>query len=459
MKRRDFMKQVGAGVGAVALNGTQSASAQQPKPGGGRLNVILYVVDDQGTDDAGCYGNPVIHTPGLDRLASEGTRFSSAYTTVSSCSPSRSVLLTGMYCHANGMYGLQHSYHHFSSFDTIHSLPNMLRDGGYRTMCAGKYHVAPEKVYHFDEYHPVRAPKDMADQCRDFIAAQNEGPFFLYFCTKEPHRKFHHEGYKMPDPKDVIVPSYLPDTKECREELAQYYASVERADSGLGQLIDILHETKHWDDTMIIYLSDNGIPFPGAKTTVYEPGLRLPCVVRHPGQKKTGGVCNAFVNWADIAPTILEATGVKPERETWQGRSFLDVLEEENPPDWDEVYASHVLHEVTMYYPMRMVRKGRYKLIWNLANELEYPFASDLWHSRTWQALLKRGDKMYAKRSVEAYLHRPRFELYDLETDPDEVHNLADDPAHAIQLASLKQKLRDFQERTHDPWVLKWERE
>jgi len=112
-----------------------------------------------------------------------------------------------------------------------------------------------------------------------------------------------------------------------------------------------------------------------------------------------------------------------------------------------------------MYYPMRVVRERRYKLIWNLAHGLPYPFASDLWKSRTWQGVIARGDTQYGPRSLEAYIHRPRFELYDLEEDPWEARNLADDPAHADTLDRLQAKLKAFQERTKDPWILKWDRE
>jgi N-sulfoglucosamine sulfohydrolase len=109
-----------------------------------------------------------------------------------------------------------------------------------------------------------------------------------------------------------------------------------------------------------------------------------------------------------------------------------------------------------MYYPMRVVRERRYKLIWNIAHGLDYPFASDLWASATWQGNLKRGNTTYGKRTIDAYLHRPKFELYDLQNDPHEVVNLASDPAHQTKLKEMQAKLKAFQKRTKDPWILKW---
>jgi N-sulfoglucosamine sulfohydrolase len=451
--------------------------------GTAQRNVVLIVTDDQGMV-AGCYGNSVIKTPNIDGLAADGTRFTNAFCTTSSCSPSRSVILTGLFNHANGMYGLEQGEHHFRSFDNIKSLPLMLGEAGYRTARVGKYHVGPDSVYRFDQVlcGNSRNPVDMAERSRAFIEAKSDQPFFLYYAPNDPHRgaranwaplkpnSFGNEPRgKEPEgivpvhykPEDVLVPPFLPDTPVCRAELAQYYESISRVDSGVGRLIEILKKAGKFDDTLIIYMSDNGVPFPGAKTTVYEPGLNLPCIVRNPAAKKRGVVSEAFVSWVDITPTILDFAGVKPARlRKLHGRSFLPVLEQEKPDGRDEVFASHTFHEVTMYYPMRVVRSGKFKLIWNIAYPLPFPFASDLYGSATWQDTLTHGeDYVYGKRSVSAYEHRPQFELYDLEKDPDELHNLADDSAHREKLTELKQKLREFQKRTNDPWVLKWQHE
>ena len=146
-----------------------------------------------------------------------------------------------------------------------------------------------------------------------------------------------------------------------------------------------------------------------------------------------------MVSWVDIAPTVLDWAGVKapPRRQRW-GRSFLPILEQENPKGWDVVYGSHQCHEITMYYPMRMIRTRTHKYILNLAHPLEFPCAGDLYDSPTWQGILKRGDKMLGLRGLDAFLHRPREELYDLEKDPDELKNVAADPNYAEVLADLR---------------------
>jgi len=480
LNRRQFLK-LSASAGAAAFASSSWMTARAVGAASKRPNVVLVVSDDHGRGDLGCYGNPVIQTPHLDALATEGVRFTNAFCTTASCSASRSVILSGLYNHYNGQYGHEHSYHHFHSFDHVRSLPVLLSQGGYRTARVGKYHVAPEEVYRFDVALPgnSRSPVQMADNCKAFVASADAKPFFLYFCMSDPHRgggkatdlphepdRFGNRDQGYPgvkevtyDPQKVVVPDYLPDIPECRAELAQYSQAVSRVDQGVGRLIDVLKQAGQYDDTIVIYISDNGIAFPGAKTTLYEPGMNLPCIVRTPWQKNKGIACDALVNYADLTPTILDFAGATPGDYEFHGRSFKSVLERERADGWDATYASHTFHEITMYYPMRVVRERRFKLIWNIAHGLEYPFASDLWESATWQGNLKRGNTRYGRRTIDAYLHRPRFELYDLQNDPHEVVNLADDPKYRDKLNEMKAKLKAFQEQTKDPWILKWEYE
>jgi len=463
-------------------------------------NIVLLVSDDHGSTDLGCYGNEAISTPNLDQLASEGVRFTSAFCTTASCSASRSVILTGLYNHANGQYGHQHGYNHFSAFDNVRSLPVMLGEhAGYETARIGKFHVAPEEVFKFEHVldDAGRNVVKMADNCLPFIRENKDKPFFLYFCTHDPHRsgdvvedhphqpnRFGNkdagfegvEEYSI-TPEDVEVPFYLPDNEATRAELVQYYESVQRMDQGFGRLFQHLKDEGVWDNTIVMYISDNGIAFPGAKTTLYDPGMRLPCIVRNPLIDRKNDVETAKVNWADLTPTILDFAGIYEkldgenasfgegvdndmgEFDSFHGRSFKSVLETGNNEGWDETYASHTFHEITMYYPMRVVISGDYKLIWNIAHGLSYPFATDLWASATWQYIMNNNKKMYANRSVNDYLHRSQFELYNLKDDPGETNNLANSPSHQELLTNLKSKLKDFQSRTYDPWSRKWKHE
>src|SRR5688572_18836808 len=169
-----------------------------------RQNIVLIVTDDQ-SPDLGCYGNTKIKTPNLDALAAEGVRFTSAFCTTASCSASRSVILTGLYNHANAQYGHEHSYHHFRAYDSIKSLPVLLSAAGYRTARIGKLHVGPPEVYKFDQALPgnARSPVEMADNCRELIADESDKPFFLYFCTADPHRGGGKIGADGPQPRQA----------------------------------------------------------------------------------------------------------------------------------------------------------------------------------------------------------------------------------------------------------------
>lgn len=461
---------------AATLTSCNQPKASSPTQDESKPNIILFVSDDHGTDALGCYGNQVIQTPNLDKLAAEGIRFNNAYCTSASCAASRSVILTGKYGHATGSYGHVHDYHHFSTYESVKSLPVLLEQEGYMTARIGKYHVAPEEVYHFEQVLKAdpRNTVEMADQCQEVLNA--EQPFFLYFCTDDPHRgqPFKPEPWNTPNnfgnktagydgvetitytPDEVIVPDFLPDTKETREELAEYYQSVSRIDQGFGKLMAMLKASGKADNTIVIYISDNGIAFPGAKTTLYEPGMRLPCIVHDPTNTLKGTSTDAMVSWVDLAPTILDMAGADYKADAFHGRSFKEVLTQENPAGWDEINASHLFHEITMYYPMRVQIDKNYKLIWNIAWRSEYPFASDLWDASTWQGIYRAESEYFGKRKVKDYLFRAEFELYDLAADPGELKNLADDAAFAEVLARMKGKLKAFQKRTDDPWLIMW---
>ena len=462
-----FIPRIAVSVAAcfalVAACPEARADDDKPAP---RRNVLLMIGDDHGLQ-LGCYGDRFIRTPHLDRLAAAGVRFTHAFATVSSCSPSRSVLFTGLHNHTNGQYGLAHAEHNFHTRGSVQSLPRLLGAHGYRTAVLGKLHVIPQAVYPFtEEIHAGlqgnRGVTEMADAARQFFSADDQ-PFLLVVGYADPHRAGKGFGndrsYKGVEkvtysPDQVEVPYFLPDRPEVRQDLADYYESISRLDQGVGLMLRALEESGRAEETLVIYLSDNGMPFVGAKTSLYDSGIRLPLIITSPTLGNRGLVNHAMVSWVDIAPTILHWAGAKPPSDELPGRSLLPILEQENPPDWDTVFASHTFHEITMYYPMRAVRTRRWKFIRNLVPGAECRPASDLWGSPSWQGILQRGDTMMGARRVADYLHRPAEELYDLDRDPNELKNLASDPKYADALNELRTKLRDFQQRTKDPWTV-----
>ncbi|HEV2295311.1 MAG TPA: sulfatase [Tepidisphaeraceae bacterium] len=426
----------------------------------GAKNVLLIIADDMGLD-GGCFGNDAVSTPNLDQLASEGTRFANAFATVSSCSPSRAALLTGLYTHQNGQYGLAHAAHNQVTRDDVQTLPKLLSARGYRTAIVGKNHVRPQSVYDYEsvlEVKPARSHHAMMRAAGGFMGALDERPFFLVVGFTEPHRakagfgndaKLAAKPMRVYDPEAVKVPPFLPDDRAVRDDIADYYTAIDRLDQGIGALLEQLHDSGRRDDTLVIFVSDNGMPFPGAKTNLYDAGIHLPLIVRAPG-RQAGVVSRAMVSFVDIAPTVLEFTGATAPKDL-PGRSLLPVLEREDSPDRDVVFASHVMHEITMYYPMRAIRTRTHKLIWNLAAPLPYAIAGDILRSPTWRTILKSG--AMGGRTLEGYLHRPEFELYDVASDPHELKNLAADPAQEKLLAELKLRLMKKLAETSDPWL------
>lgn len=479
-------------------------------------NVIFIITDDE-SPTLGCYGDPIAKTPAIDAIAADGTVFLNAFATTASCSASRSVVMSGLHNHRNGQYGHQHSYHKFESYKSVVSLslPRVMANAGYRTGHIGKYHVAPEQVYRYETYLKASTLNavQMAEASRDFISADSDKPFFLYFATSDPHRgggkdenaaselkpdlfgnkpdRGSHDGVEevFYELADVPIPHFLSDTQETREELAQYYQSVSRIDQGVGRLVEILKENDLYDKTLIVFTSDHGMAFAGGKTTVYEGGLRVPFVVRNPYEENRGVKHHGMISHIDITPSILDfAGGLDPKAnaprklvkaaefwkdfpevkkdnlgkpvEQYHGKSWIPILGQPDAEHWETIFASHTFHEIQMYYPMRVVRDKDYKLIWNIAHPLPYPFASDLWVASSFQAQYQQSlDAPYGQRTVGEYIHRPQFELFQIGEDPIESKNVASDPAHRDALIRMQEKMKQFQQEMGDPWIMKWEYE
>ena len=460
MDRRDVLKGM---AGAAAAGVAPAALAQGGAPRRPR-NVLLLISDDQGLD-LGCYGVP-IRTPRIDQLARRGTRFTHGYAAVSSCSPSRAVINTGLFTHQNGMYGLQHDVHHQSLLPGIQTLPAMLRRAGYATALVGKKHVGPDEAFPYEvelvpERSGIRDVRELAIAASSFIRSTDDRPFFVTVAYSDPHRAAVDYGNDRPwpgvkpaiyDPRRVPIPSHLPDLPAVRQDLAEYYESLSRLDVGVGMILNDLAQTGRGNDTLVIFLSDNGRPFPCAKTNLYDPGLHLPLIVHAPGTPPA--VNEAMVSWTDVAPTVLDWCGVAPPT-TYHlsGTSLLPILGKDDDAARDAIFASHDFHEINQYYPMRAIRTRTHSYILNLAHPLDYPIAGDVAGSPSWKAIVADPAIRLGRRTQEAYLKRPAEELYDLARDPDELVNVAEDPAYAAVKRTLAERLRAMRAATKDPWL------
>lgn len=434
-----------------------------------KKNVLLLISDNHTWTDLGCYGHPLVQTPNLDRLASEGVRFEHGFATTASCGPSRAVMYTGLLTHSNGQYAHPHREHNQQLREGVTTVFALLKEAGYRTGLIGKDHIKPLEKYPID-YHPKVGRRDvteMAEKAGQFLE-ESDDPFFLVLSFSDPHPiSIDGVGWGIPNPSptyepvhynpdDVPVPPFLPDTSEVREGIAGYYQQISRMDHGVGLALKALRENAHAEDTLVIFISDHGTSEPGAMGTHYEPGVHVPFIVRQPGLENPVNPNKALVAFTDITPTILDWTGVPFDTYPLHGRSILPVLSQESSKGWDEVLLSHVGHDVFAYYPMRTLRQRRFKLIWNITPGTEYPLPIDTVQRRTWVMLRERDDKMIGGRKVVDFLERPRLELYDLVEDPWETRNLADDPHYEATRERLIDRLMERLTNQEDPWIRKY---
>ena len=291
-----------------------------------RPNIVLIIADDMNWDDCGAYGHPSIRTPNIDSLAKDGLTFKHAYLTTNSCSPSRSSILTGKYPHNTGAEQL-----HWPLPEGSQTFAAELKKSGYYTAAAGKWHLGDAVKPHFDKIYEAskagfvlpsgkdgQAPKMVAAQpsgCEDWEKALNERPsdkpFFMWLAALDPHREYTEGSLDPPHrPEDVIVPPHLPDTADVREDLRLYYDEIGRLDKYVGKVIAKLEEQGVSDNTMILFISDNGRPFPRDKTTLFDGGIRTPWIVKWPSRIKVSQSTDALASAVDIAPTFLALSGV-----------------------------------------------------------------------------------------------------------------------------------------------------
>lgn len=448
-------------------------------------NVLLLVADDLGLY-LGCYGTPAIQTANIDNLAKDGTRFTNAFASTASCSASRSTIYTGLHTHENGQYGLQGGWNHFQTHDHIETTPQVFNALGYQTGIIGKVHVGPLSVYQWEvvEDSASRDTKWVSERAASFFdkAKKSNRPFHLTIGFRDPHRDDTREdfgnrrkevidaGLEGPDysRNDVEIKEFMTDVPELRLELVNYYKSITRLDWGVGWILEALKNRGLDKNTLVLFVSDNGAPFINSKTTLYDAGVQLPLIVKKPGQK-TGIVNPNMVSFFDILPTCIDWAGKKdgdiqtsnskksPRR---LGVSFLPVLESSDllPSDkWKHhVCGSHTFHEVQNYWPTRFMRTHRYKYHRNIAYRLDFPFAGDLYGSLSWEGIRNQdGPVKIGKRSLESYLFRGPEELFDIEEDPDEVHNLVGEKDYEDLLQECRAKLEAWQYQTRDTWLYK----
>lgn len=429
-----------------------------------RPDVLLIVSEDNGPE-LGCYGDRFVRTPHLDRLAAEGARFDRAYVTQAGCSQSRSSILTGLYPHQNGQVAL--ATHRFRMFaESTPNIPSALHAAGYRTGVIGKIHVNPESAFKFDLHDGRRynsfGSRDVmkvAKEAMKFIESSGE-PFFLMVNYSDAHLPWLPQQQGLPEKPltsaDVEPLPYVGlKSPEVLQGTADYYNCLSRLDTGIGALLDGLEKSGRSRNTLVIYLGDHGAQMPRGKKTSYEGGVRIPLLVRWPGHIPAGSVQPQLVSTVDLFPTLLQACGL-PGMDHLAGRSLLPLFQPQ-PSVWREhLFTEFTAHWPETYFPSRTVRDDRYKLIVNLLPDTPNPVCV---HYRNDRGSKKPAFDDVAHRDLlpkafhaayDTFERPPEMELYDLLADPQELRNLASDPAHADALKRLRTVLDDWRQQTGD---------
>ncbi len=418
--------------------------AEEPR----RTNIILFIADDMAWDDCGAYGHPHIQTPNLDRLAREGMRFDNAYLTCSSCSPSRSSIITGRYPHSTGG---AHQLHNNLPADQI-TFVDMLREAGYYTALAGKLHPRKTTGDRFNKiYHPG---KKEAGGCGNWVKSLQERPvdrpFFLWLASFDPHRPYEPNAIPKPHTNDdVVVPAYLPDAPESRRDLALYYDEISRVDHFIGKVLTELDRQGETNNTMVLFISDNGRPFPRCKTTIYNSGVKTPFIVRWPSVVKPGSVSASMVSTVDIAPTFCSIAGLKASK-TFQGVNFRLLLKHPGQTIRDYTYSEHNWHDFDDH--QRSCHSLRFNYIRTTYTDIPGTPPADAVRSPTYQLMhkLKVENKLTSAQLNPYVVPRPVEEFYDLFNDPHELHNLASDPGFQSELLLHREKLNRWIAETND---------
>ncbi|MEA3226073.1 MAG: sulfatase [Planctomycetota bacterium] len=465
MKRRDFLR-FAACVGVSRI--TSMAPARQ-KSDARHPNILFITVDDMSCDSVGVFGCKVKDTtPNLDRFAGEGVRFTYAHVQAANCVPSRNVMQTGRYPHTSGVEGF---YKVRTDFPI---LPDLMSVNGYFTAIKGKVsHSTPYQPYPWDmvmdqaqeNRHGKGNTQIFYNFTRDAIAASDEArkPFYMLVNIIDPHKPFYALGRTsevVPDKNkpsrvfaedDVVVPGFLPDFPITRKELAHYYSSVRRADDCVAATLKALSNSGRADNTVVMFLSDHGMPFPFAKTNVYHHSTRTPWIVRWPGRVKPGSVDSRhMISAIDFMPTVLDIAGID-QPPGLQGRSFLPLLLGKTQEGRDYVVKEYNENSGGGRHPMRAVETKKYCYIFNPWANGQRRFRTATQGMQTYKQMVQLAptDPAIASR-LRLFDYRTFEEFYDCENDPDARRNLIDDPRYTREIDRLRKILEQWMVTTSD---------
>lgn len=428
------------------------AAAEKP-------NIVLILADDLSYHDLGCYGNDEVETPHIDALRDEGLKFTNAFTATAMCSPTRQQLYTGVFPVRNGAYP-----NHNNVKPGTRGVAHHLGELGYRTALHGKWHIGPDESFPFERIEEFSGMEE-------FIGREDDEPYLLVFASKNPHTPWPEPDSD--DDLDLTVPPFLVDTPKTRRALAGYYELIRRLDREVGEVLEMVERSGKEDDTLVIFTSEQGSAFPGAKWTCYDQGLRTAMIARWPGMIEPGTESDAMIRYVDVTPTFVELaggdsraidTGVEgaPGGGTgFDGVEFADILRGDSDGSDREVEYTYGVHTTRgiiagKAYPVRSVSDGRYHLILNLMPEKVFQNIVTEREERHpyWPDWVEKAEEdPLAAKLVQRYRRRSAVQFFDLAGDPFEMKNLADEPGHRDRIAILRAELERWMAQQGDQGV------
>lgn len=439
MRRKSIYATAVTGLSVCTLYGQQTE----------RPNLVLFMSDDCTYYDIGCYGSSDSKTPYIDNFAAEGMLFSKAYQASPMSSPTRHNLMTGLWPVKTGAYP-----NHTSAKEETLSIVQHLRPAGYKVALIGKSHVEPSSVFDWDLYaNTVEGGELDYDAIDAFIReckAENV-PFCLFVMSRQPHTPWNKGDASLFDPDEITLPPFYVDIPQTRNRFSEYLAEINYMDTEFGRMLDILDRRTVKDNSVIVFLSEQGNSLPFAKWTLYDAGVRSACIIRWPGVIQPGVTSDAMVEYVDIVPTFLELAGAKPQGEL-DGKSFLGVLTGEGNEHKQYTFSLQTtrgIYSGSEHYGIRAVADKKYRYIVNLTPEAKFQ------NTESQSGLFKRWQEVAETDPIAAlithkYQYRPPIELYDIENDRYCLNNIAGLPENAAIIERLDKVLRQWMEECGD---------
>ena len=432
--------------------------APVPIAANAKPNIVVMIADDLTYHDLGCWGNTDVKTPNLDRLASQGMRLTRCYTTAPVCSPTRQSLYTGLYPVRSGAYP-----NHAIVKPEVKSLPFYLKPLGYRVGLVGKTHFGPAANFPF-EYPGQEPGADIGDEnaekelnyaaAEQFMDRDKTQPYCLIVTPHEPHEPWNKGDASVYDPATLKLAPYLVDTPRTRSARARYYAEVNVLDQQVGQVMDAVERTGQANNTLFVFVSEQGSSMPHGKWTLYDAGIRSATIARWPTKIKAGSTSDALCQYIDLLPTFMQMAGGQAPT-TIDGRSILNVLTGKTNTARDFVYAEETSRGIIQgpeAYGIRAVADHNWKYILNLNPDAT--FQNTEVRTPLFQSWVRKGETdAFARQQAEMYQHRPAVELYDLQNDPYELKNLADQPDQKANLNRMRAALDAWMKQQGDEGV------